>query len=74
MRYPGTALARVREAQHMKQKDLAMLLGIKPTTLPSVENGWVAPWPKLRKDAARVLGCTQEELFGPDDLPPMRES
>lgn len=72
MRVPATKLAIVRESQDIKQKDLAMLLGIRPSTLANVENGWVAPWPKLRKDAARVLGCTQDDLFGPDDLPRMR--
>ena len=64
MRFPGSELAKAREARGIKQKDLARLLGISATSLSSVENGWVAPWPRLRRDAARILGCTERDLFG----------
>ena len=70
MRFPASALARVREERGMKQKELAGLLGLSPTTLSSVENGWVAPWPRLRRDASRLLGCPEEALFGTDDPTP----
>jgi transcriptional regulator with XRE-family HTH domain len=69
MRYPGTELAKVREAQGIKQKDLARMLGITAASLSSVENGWAAPWPRLRRDAARVLGCTEFDLFGDSHSP-----
>lgn len=74
MRVPASRLAKARESQKLKQKDLATLLGVRPSTLANVENGWVAAWPKLRRDAARVLGCTQAELFGPEVSPPSRRS
>jgi transcriptional regulator with XRE-family HTH domain len=71
MRYPGSELAKAREARGIRQKDLARFLGITPTSLSSVENGWVAPWPRLRRDAARILGCSEEGLFGSGEPPPI---
>ena len=73
MRYAGTELARVREARGIKQKDLARLLGVSAASLSAVENGWVAPWPRLRREASRILGCTEKELFG-EDAPPSARS
>jgi transcriptional regulator with XRE-family HTH domain len=71
VRFPGSELAKAREARGIKQKDLARLLGITPTSLSSVENGWVAPWPRLRREAARILGCTEDDLFGSGEPPPV---
>jgi transcriptional regulator with XRE-family HTH domain len=63
MRVPGTELARMRVARGLQQKELATLLGVKPSTLSSVENAHRAPWPRLRRECARLLGVEECELF-----------
>lgn len=59
----NSILARERIAQGLTQEQLAARLGIARSTLSSVENGHVKPWPRLRADAAEVLGVTSETLF-----------
>lgn len=59
----NSILARERIAQGLTQEHLAARLGIARSTLSSVENGHVKPWPRLRADAAEVLGVTSETLF-----------
>lgn len=63
MRYAGTKLAQVREKRGMTQRAFAERLGLKPSSVSNVENGHVAPWPKFRRDAALILGISEEELF-----------
>ncbi len=62
-RIATTSLARTRIARGLTQKELAAILGIARTTLSNVENGHVRPWPRLRINAARVLGVPEEDLF-----------
>jgi len=62
-----TELARLRVEKGIQQRELAALLGLRPTTLSAVENGWRVAWPKLRRDCARLLGCTEAELFPPGE-------
>ncbi len=58
-----TELARTRTAKGLTQRELALALDIKPATLSCVENGWNLAWPRLRRDAARILGVSEAELF-----------
>jgi len=66
MRYAGTKLAQVRESQNMTQKRLAEIMGLSPVSVSNVENKHIAPWPKFRRNAAKALNCSEEELF--DDI------
>jgi transcriptional regulator with XRE-family HTH domain len=59
-----TALARERIARGLTQEQLARLLGIARSTLSSVENGHVQPWPRLMADAAQFFDLSREALFG----------
>lgn len=59
----ASELARQRKARGLTRKKFAELLGIAPSSLGLVENGHVRPWPKLRADAARLLGVGEGELF-----------
>jgi transcriptional regulator with XRE-family HTH domain len=67
VRIPATALAKARIARRLSQRELARQLGVSPSTLSAVENGWQAPWPKLRADCARALKCGERELFPPGE-------
>ena len=59
-------LATERIVRGLTQEQFAGLLGIARSTLSSVENGHVRPWPRLRASAAQVLGVSPESLF---DIP-----
>ena len=63
----ATELARKRIERGLKQKELASQLGIHPSTLSNVENGWRQSWPKLRRECSRILEVPVEELFPPDE-------
>jgi len=65
MRDSATRLAHERAKRGITQRDFAALLGLKPPTLSPVENGHRQAWPKLRADAARLLGIDEDELFPP---------
>jgi transcriptional regulator with XRE-family HTH domain len=58
-----TPLATERVARGLTQEQFARLLGVARSTLSSVENGHVQAWPRLRADAAQLLGITSEVLF-----------
>ena len=62
MRIAATRLARERERRGISTQ-LAGLLGISRSALSNVENGHVAPWPRLRRAAAKALGVPEESLF-----------
>ena len=63
MRIAATRLAKEREKRGISQSQLAGLLGISRSALSNVENGHVAPWPRLRRAAAKALGVPEESLF-----------
>ncbi len=65
---PRTKLAEVRQDRELRQRELAAALDIARSTLASVETGHTRPWPKLKRDAARILGLEESELF-PDVKP-----
>lgn len=61
---------RIRERRKelgLSQTKLACLIGMAESTLSNLELGKWKPWPKARKDLARTLGISIEELF-PDDF------
>ena len=52
-----------RELAGLTQVELARRARIASTNLSAIENGRLAPWPKIQRALARVLKTTQEELF-----------
>ena len=61
-----TKLAEVRREKDILQRELAAALNVRRSTLAGVEAGHSQAWPKLRRDAARLLGVEESELF-PED-------
>jgi len=45
------------------QTKLAARLGIAQSNLSAVENGRLAPWPKLRRELAELLNVDESKLF-----------
>jgi DNA-binding XRE family transcriptional regulator len=52
-----------REKVGLSQVELARKAKIASTNLSAIENGRLAPWPKVKRAISRVLKTTQEELF-----------
>ena len=62
---------RIRERRTelgLSQTKLACLIGMAESNLSNLELGKWKPWPKARKDLAKALGVTEEELFPEDDF------
>ena len=59
-------LKEFRERAGLSQVELARLARMASTNLNSIENGRLAPWPKVKRRLARALKTTPEELF-PDE-------
>ena len=55
-----------RERMGLTQVELARKAHMASTNLNAIENGRLAPWPKVKRSLARVLKTTQGELF-PED-------
>lgn len=53
----------IREERGLSQLKLATKAHIHPCNLSAVERGKVVAWPKIRRSLARVLKCSQAELF-----------
>lgn len=53
----------LREKAGLTQVELARKARMASTNLSAIENGRLAPWPKVQRALARVLKTTQEELF-----------
>jgi DNA-binding XRE family transcriptional regulator len=53
----------LREQAGLTQVGLARRARMASTNLNAIENGRLAPWPKVKRALARVLKTTQEELF-----------
>ena len=56
----------MRKARYLTQAQLAMLLGILPATVGTWEREEKVPRMRMRRELARVLKVSEEELgFGP---------
>ena len=58
-----TKIREYREAQGLKQSDLADLVGVRRETIVNLERGRYNPSLKLAMDIAKVFHTTEEELF-----------
>ena len=56
-----------RELKKLSQVELARKAKMASTNLNAIENGRLAPWPKVKKRLAKVLGVTESELFPMDE-------
>ena len=63
----STKLKEYREANGLKQADLAELVGVRLETIVNLEKGKYNPSLKLAMDIAKVFHTTVEELFFFDD-------
>lgn len=63
----STKLKEYREANKLKQSDLAELVGVRRETIVNLEKGKYNPSLKLAMDIAKVFQTTVEELFSYDD-------
>lgn len=52
-----------REKAGLSQAEVARRMRIAGPNLSAVERGRMEPWPKLRRDLARILKTSQRELF-----------
>lgn len=59
-------LKQAREARKLSQSDLAERVGMKQTSIASIEAG-VVERPKKLREIARALGCTEAWLLGEDE-------
>ena len=56
-----------REQLGLSQSALARLIGLAEPNLSRLELGKSKPWPKVRRDLAKVLGCQESDLFPEED-------
>ena len=56
-----------RQELGLSQTQLACQIGMAGSTLSNIELGKWKPWPKAKRDLAKVLGASEEELF-PEDF------
>ncbi len=52
-----------RERAGLSQVEVARRARMASTNLNAIENGRLAPWPKVKRALARALKTTQDELF-----------
>jgi transcriptional regulator with XRE-family HTH domain len=52
-----------REQLGLSQSALARLIGLAEPNLSRLELGNTKPWPKARRDLAKALGATENDLF-----------
>lgn len=52
-----------REKAGLSQVELARRAKIASTNLNSIENGRLKAWPRVKRKLARVLKCSEAELF-----------
>lgn len=62
----GNRIREFREKAGMSQVELARRAKIASTNLSAIECGRLAPYPKAKRALARVLKCSQAELFPPE--------
>ena len=58
-----TKIREYREAQRLKQSELADLVGVRRETIVNLERGRYNPSLKLAMDIAKVFHTTVEEIF-----------
>ena len=58
-----TNIKEYREAQGLKQSELADLVGVRRETIVNLERGRYNPSLKLAMDIAKVFHTTVEEIF-----------
>lgn len=58
-----TKMREYRAKHHMKQEELAAVVGVRRETIVNLENGRYNPSLKLAMDIAKVFSCTVEDLF-----------
>jgi len=61
----GNKIKEFREVVGMSQVELARRARIASTNLSAIECGRLAVWPKAKRALARVLKCSQTDLFPP---------
>lgn len=59
----ATTLRLARELAGMTVADFGHRLNVNPSHVSRIERRRELPWPKFRRDAARVLGVPEERLF-----------
>ncbi len=52
-----------RQRLGLSQVELARKTRMAPPNLSAIERGRLLPWPKVKRDLARVLGVSEAELF-----------
>lgn len=57
-----TKLAQVRKARKITQKELALRLGVKTTTISDYERGVRSPNMNKLKAIAEAIGCEMSEI------------
>ncbi len=65
-------LRRIRGLRGLNQKELALSVGVDPSTLNQIEKGRRAPSVHTLTALARGLGCEVRDLFAPGYKPPAR--
>jgi len=65
-------LRRIRGLRGMNQKELALSVGVDPSTLNQIEKGRRAPSVHTLTALARGLDCEVRDLFAPGYTPPAR--
>jgi len=56
-------LREIRESRGMSQTRLAITAELAQGCLSNLENGKLAPWPKVRKALSKALKVRPDELF-----------
>lgn len=56
----------LRSRKGISQSCLSRMIGVAEPSLSQVERGQRQPWPRIKREIARVLNVTQKELF-PED-------
>jgi len=62
----GNRLREFRERSGLTQSELARRVRMAAPNLSAIENGRMAPWPKVKRKLARILKVPIGELFPPE--------
>ena len=64
-----TLLEFKRRELKLTQAEVGKMLGINPACITQIERQHRRPWPKLRKQLAKVLKLKEAELFNDEGWP-----